>query len=140
VTRLLVIGLGGFVGAVARYGLSGWVQSRSTSPVPWGTMSVNVLGCLLLGALMAYAKDRPVGTELQFFLRVGVLGAFTTFSTLGYETVELFSSEQAPCAGSSGEGRSAPAGEVRLARRSAERFQSLLCQEKTVMKSSGNAR
>jgi CrcB protein len=90
-TRLLVIGLGGFVGAVARYGISGWVQARSTSQVPWGTMSVNVLGCLLLGALMAYAKDRPVGTELQFFLRVGVLGAFTTFSTLGYETVELFS-------------------------------------------------
>ena len=90
-TRLLVIGLGGFVGAVARYGLSGWVQSRSSSQVPWGTMSVNVLGCLLLGALMAYAKERPVGTELQFFLRVGVLGAFTTFSTLGYETVELFS-------------------------------------------------
>ncbi len=89
-TRILVIGLGGFIGAVARYGLSGFVQSRTTSHIPWGTLSVNVLGCLLLGALMTIAKDRPEGTELQFFLRVGVLGAFTTFSTLGYETVELF--------------------------------------------------
>ena len=88
-TRLLVVGLGGFLGAILRYGLSGWIQGRTTSEVPWGTMGVNVLGCLVLGALMAYAKDRPVNEELAFFLRVGLLGAFTTFSTLGYETVEL---------------------------------------------------
>ncbi|MCB9914335.1 MAG: fluoride efflux transporter CrcB [Planctomycetes bacterium] len=89
-SRLAVIALGGALGAVARYGLSGWVQHRTTSDVPWGTLSVNVLGCLVLGALMSYAKDRPVGEELQFFLRVGLLGAFTTFSTFGYEVVELF--------------------------------------------------
>jgi len=91
VTRLLIIGCGGFLGAIGRYALSGWIQHRFPSPVPWGTMSVNVLGCFVLGALMGVAQERPVqNVELQFFLRVGLLGAFTTFSTLGYETVDLF--------------------------------------------------
>lgn len=93
-TRLALIGLGGALGAMARYGLSGWIQARSTSAIPWGTLGVNVLGCLLLGVLMEIGKERAVGSELQFFLRVGVLGAFTTFSTLGYETVELFSTQR----------------------------------------------
>ncbi|HIG10745.1 MAG: fluoride efflux transporter CrcB [bacterium] len=90
-TRLLIIGLGGFLGAIARYGLSSAIGARTTSAIPWGTLGVNVLGCFLLGALMGYSRERPVDSELQFFLRVGILGAFTTFSTLGYETVELFS-------------------------------------------------
>ena len=89
-TRILVIGLGGFFGAIARYGLSGWVQARWPGHVPWGTMSVNVLGCFLLGVLMTFSEERPTqNVEFQFFLRVGLLGAFTTFSTLGYETVDL---------------------------------------------------
>jgi fluoride exporter len=90
-TRILLIGFGGFLGAIARYGLSGWVQAQWPSHVPWGTMSVNVLGCFLLGVLMAFSEERPLfSVEVQFFLRVGLLGAFTTFSTLGYETVDLF--------------------------------------------------
>jgi len=89
-TRLLVIGIGGAIGAVFRYALSGWIQHRWPGHVPWGTMGVNVLGCFLLGMVMSFSEERPVlGVEMQFFLRVGLLGAFTTFSTLGYETVDL---------------------------------------------------
>jgi CrcB protein len=89
-TRLLLIGCGGFMGAVARYGLTVWVQRRLDSTFPLGTMAVNILGCLLLGFLMTYVDRRPAtNAELQLFLKVGLLGAFTTFSTLGYETVQL---------------------------------------------------
>jgi CrcB protein len=89
-TRLLVIGCGGFLGAIARYGLTLAIQNRANSNVPFGTMAVNVLGCFLLGLLTAYLSTRPDHNEhWSLFLRVGLLGAFTTFSTLGIETVEL---------------------------------------------------
>lgn len=89
-TRLLIIGCGGFLGATARYGLTLWIQGRTDSEVPYGTMAVNVLGCFLLGLLMAFLSTRPDHNEhWSLFLRVGLLGAFTTFSTLSFETVEL---------------------------------------------------
>lgn len=89
-TRLLVIGCGGFLGAIARYQVSLWVSNRLESTVPYGTMAVNVLGCLLLGFLAVWVQTRDGLTDdTQLFLKVGLLGAFTTFSTLGFETVEL---------------------------------------------------
>ncbi len=90
-TRLLVIGCGGFLGAIARYQVSIWVENRLESAVPYGTMAVNVLGCLLLGFLAVWVQARDgLSDDTQLFLKVGLLGAFTTFSTLGFETVELF--------------------------------------------------
>jgi CrcB protein len=90
VTRLLIVGLGGALGAIARYGLSGWIQRRYEQLFPWHTLAVNVLGCLLLGSLMALAERRHLlEGEWGFFLRVGVLGSLTTFSTFGMESVEL---------------------------------------------------
>ena len=89
--RLLVIGSGGFLGAIARYGMTLWIQERTSSPLPHGTMWVNVLGCFLLGFLATWLAARPEqGEHWPLFLRVGLLGAFTTFSTLGLETVQLF--------------------------------------------------
>ncbi len=89
-TRLLIIGCGGFLGAIARYGATLWIQNRTPGTVPLGTMGVNVLGCLLLGLLAGWLEGRPgMSDNMQLFLRVGLLGAFTTFSTLGYETVVL---------------------------------------------------
>ncbi len=90
-TRLLVIGCGGFIGAIARYSATLWIQKRMQSDVPYGTMGVNVIGCLLLGFLAGWLQTRPEMSESwQLFLKVGILGAFTTFSTLGYETVTLY--------------------------------------------------
>ena len=89
-TRLLVIGCGGFLGAIARYQLSLWVASRLEGALPYGTLAVNVLGCLLLGFLAAWVQARDgLSEEGQLFLKVGLLGAFTTFSTFGYEALEL---------------------------------------------------
>jgi len=89
-TRFLLIGCGGFCGAVARYWMTLWVQRRLESTVPLGTMSVNVLGCFLLGFLMTYVDRRSgASPHVQLFVKVGLLGAFTTFSTFGYETIEL---------------------------------------------------
>ena len=97
--KLLAIGVGGFLGAVARYGISGWVQSRTGSVFPAGTLIVNVLGCLVIGSLMTLFETRPMfGPQMRTFLAVGVLGSFTTFSTLGYETLELVRSGALPAA------------------------------------------
>jgi len=89
--KLCIIGGGGFVGAVLRYLVSGWVQYRSGSIVfPFGTMSVNLLGCLLIGLLTFLVENRSMfSPEVRSFVLIGLLGAFTTFSTFGNETLTL---------------------------------------------------
>ena len=73
--KLLLVGFGGFLGSVARYGLSGFVQNRSEALFPLGTMAVNVLGCLVVGALLHLIEDRPVlGPDARVFLVAGILG------------------------------------------------------------------
>jgi len=88
--ELLVVGLGGFVGAVARYGISGLAHRWYSGPFPLGTLTVNVLGCFVLGGLMTLVEDRQLlAPTTRIFLTIGLLGSLTTFSTLGYETVAL---------------------------------------------------
>jgi len=90
-TQTLWVGAGGFVGAGLRFLLSGWVYHLvPNAGFPWGTLVVNVAGCLLLGFFGGLAEFRGVlsaGTRL--FLFIGVLGGFTAFSTLAFETVAL---------------------------------------------------
>jgi CrcB protein len=94
-TKLLIIGMGGFIGAIARYSVSGLVHRYSSSSFPYGTLVVNVLGCLLIGGLLYLSEDRGIiPGHTRWFLSVGLLGAFTTFSTFGYETVELVAGSQ----------------------------------------------
>ncbi|MCH2376253.1 MAG: fluoride efflux transporter CrcB [Planctomycetes bacterium] len=90
--KLLMIGLGGCLGSVARYLLSELVQSLSRNlPFPFGTLVVNVVGCLLIGFLTQFLEGRSaLGTEARLFLFVGLLGGFTTYSTFGKETMHLF--------------------------------------------------
>ncbi len=85
----LYIAAGGAAGAVARYGLAGWVQDRTGFQFPWGTLVVNVLGSLLIGAALRYLEATPAAPEVRALVTVGLLGAFTTFSTFSYETVGL---------------------------------------------------
>jgi len=89
--RLSIIGAGGFVGAVLRYLVSGWVQYRSGSILfPFGTMAVNMIGCFVIGFLTYLVEVRSMFTpELRSFVLVGLLGAFTTFSSFGNETLGL---------------------------------------------------
>jgi CrcB protein len=85
----LYIAAGGAVGAVARYGLAGWVQDRAGFHFPWGTLLVNVLGSVLIGVALRYLEAAPASAEVRALVTVGLLGAFTTFSTFTYETVAL---------------------------------------------------
>ena len=87
-TVLLVL-LGGAVGAPSRYLVDRWVQSRHPSRFPWGTFTVNTIGCLVLG-LVAGGVSRADGPGwLLTLLGTGFCGALTTFSTFSFETIRL---------------------------------------------------
>jgi CrcB protein len=86
-----LIGLGGFIGAVMRYTLGGWIQAATGSyRLPFGTLGVNVLGSFLIGVLATLVRTRGLMTaETRGFVLIGMLGALTTFSTFSYETLGL---------------------------------------------------
>ena len=86
---LVVIALGGALGAVSRYLLGGWVQTLAGGGFPWGTWTVNILGSLVLGFVMVWLHQTTASSELRHFLVMGLLGSFTTFSTFSLETVEM---------------------------------------------------
>jgi len=90
-TNILLVGLGGFAGAVARYSLGGWLlQHTLSAKFPWSTFAVNVLGCLLIGLLAGLAERLEWFTPpMRLVLLTGLLGGFTTFSAFGLETVHL---------------------------------------------------
>ena len=85
--KILMAGLGGFAGSVCRYGVSTLSQRLFNDPFfPYGTLTVNVIGCLLIGFLSGLAEARQIfSPEIRVLLLVGFLGGFTTFSTFGYE-------------------------------------------------------
>jgi CrcB protein len=89
--NLLLVGLGGALGAIARYLLSGYVLHHSTDwKFPLPTFLVNVLGCLVAGLLAGFAvKQDWFSEQHRLFLFTGILGGFTTFSAFGVETVHL---------------------------------------------------
>ena len=88
--NLLLIGLGGAIGSVARYTLSVAVLRVSGTLFPLGTFVVNVIGCLVFGAIAGAATARvQITSELRLFLLVGVLGGFTTFSSYAFESFAL---------------------------------------------------
>jgi len=90
-TRLLWLGLAGALGAVARYSLSGMVHRFSGTAFPWGTLLVNTLGCLLFGVIWSLAEAKAVLTaEARIAILVGFMGSFTTFSTLVFETAQMW--------------------------------------------------
>lgn len=83
------VAVGGAVGAVARYGLSGWVQGLAGGTFPWGTFTVNILGSLLLGFAIAWLQATAFSAEVRQFATIGLLGSFTTFSTFSFEAAAL---------------------------------------------------
>jgi CrcB protein len=87
---ILGVGIGGFLGAVARYVLDGWISTATGGRFPWGTFAINVSGSFVLGLLFAMSVERgvlPAGVRAPVL--VGFVGAYTTFSTLSLETWRL---------------------------------------------------
>ena len=88
-SRWIIVGLGGFFGAILRYWVSGWIQSGFIS-FPFGTLGVNFIGSLLLALIMYASEYRGLfGEETRVFLTIGVLGSFTTMSTFSFESMKL---------------------------------------------------
>lgn len=88
--KSLWIGMAGFVGAVSRYHVEGWVSRHTRSDFPVGTLAVNLSGCLLLGFVITLFAERLVPSpHLRAAVTIGFLGAYTTFSTFAYETLRL---------------------------------------------------
>ena len=87
---LILIGVGGAAGAVARYLVDGWVSALAPGAFPWGTLIVNLSGAFALGLLFGLATERAVlPPEIRAPLMIGFLGAYTTFSTLMLESWRL---------------------------------------------------
>ncbi|HKS16621.1 MAG TPA: fluoride efflux transporter CrcB [Planctomycetota bacterium] len=86
----LLVGIGGSLGAMARYGLSGLVHKHLGSSFPYGTLVVNFVGCLAIGCVLYLVEDRALlGVQARLFAAVGIIGGFTTFSAFGHETLQL---------------------------------------------------
>jgi len=90
VRTIVAIAIAGALGALARYGVDGFVSRRLPAAFPWGTFVVNISGAFVLGLLMTLMTEQlTTAPWLRAALTIGLLGAYTTFSTLSYETYRL---------------------------------------------------
>jgi CrcB protein len=89
-TKTILIGIAGLVGTLLRYWLSGFVTRQSGETFPWGTLVVNIFGCLLAGAVFYLAEERALfNPTVHTVILIGLLGGFTTFSSYGLQTFTL---------------------------------------------------
>ena len=88
--KLFLIALFGAIGTLARYGLQGLVQTRVATTFPYGTLLVNLTGCLLLGFLGQLTLNRMlIPSDLRIAIAVGLFGGYTTFSSFAWETAKM---------------------------------------------------
>lgn len=86
---IILVGIGGFIGAILRYVLGGWIQNSFVN-FPVGTLTINTVGSFFLGLIMYLSEYQGVfSDQTRIFLTIGILGAFTTLSTFGYESFRL---------------------------------------------------
>jgi len=91
IKTLIIIGSGGFLGSIGRFLLSRFVQINWPYYFPWGTLLVNVSGCLLIGILFGLSeRSVAISGDWKAFLAIGFCGGFTTFSTFSQESLTLF--------------------------------------------------
>ena len=97
--KYLAIGAAGFLGALARYVISGMTRSLAGSAFPWGTLAVNISGSFLLGLVYAATAQRAIiDPQWRLVITVGFIGSYTTFSTFSLETFKLLESGNWPAA------------------------------------------
>ncbi len=87
--NILYVALGGALGSILRYVLSKWIDAGAGGLYPYGTFTVNVIGCLLIGVLSALVSKSTLSMEMRLLLITGFCGGFTTFSTFANESLSL---------------------------------------------------
>ena len=94
--NIFIVGIGGFIGSTLRYLVAGWAQQLSKSlDFPYGTLTVNLIGCFVIGFLGQLAEARGIlASEARLLVFIGLLGGFTTFSSFGNDTLNLARSGQ----------------------------------------------
>jgi CrcB protein len=94
--KMILVGLGGFIGAVLRYLISGCIQNLTQSVAfPYGTLAVNITGCFLIGILSHLVESQAgITVEMRLLLIIGLLGSFTTYSTFSNETMNLLQDQR----------------------------------------------
>lgn len=85
----LIIGLGSFIGGISRYLLGYAIQNKAVSTFPYGTLTVNIIGCFLIGVIFGISERSGMSNEWRLFLTTGIVGGFTTFSAFSYESISL---------------------------------------------------
>ncbi len=86
---IIAVGIGSCIGGILRYLLSQLIQTKFLSTFPFGTLSVNIIGCLFIGLVFGYSERSYISMEWRLFLVTGLLGGFTTFSSFSNETIAL---------------------------------------------------
>lgn len=86
---MLLVGIGGILGAIVRFLLGKWITNKTSVVFPFGTWIINITGSFLLGILAVFHLNHAIPDWLWFFFGIGFLGAYTTFSTFGVETMQL---------------------------------------------------
>lgn len=89
-SRLSFIAIGGAIGALLRYMISGMTYRYLGGSFPWGTLSVNLIGAFIIGFLWGLSEITIVSSDFRSFVFIGIIGSFTTFSTYSLETFNLF--------------------------------------------------
>ena len=88
----IIVFIGGVVGALARYFIDRFVKEEVGQALPWGTLAVNVIACIILGAVMGGFSKRGISTDVVALLGTGFCGALSTFSTFSNDTYKLIES------------------------------------------------